>query len=203
MDEFISKDNVPMNMIDEVILDFHKERVIVLNNLILDDILENVILSILKWNKEDKNIPVEHRKPIWLYLQSPGGSSVIGFNLIDTITASETPVNTLCFAQCASMGFLIFLAGHKRYAFPNSVLMMHEGQITVINNASKAKDFMEFNDLSEERCKNFVLSHSKITSDFYDEIYKKEFYMYANEKGKELGCVDYIIGEDVELNKIF
>ena len=203
MDEFISKDNVPMNMIDEVILDFHKERVIVLNNLILDDILENVILSILKWNKEDKNIPVEHRKPIWLYLQSPGGSSVIGFNLIDTIMTSETPVNTLCFAQCASMGFLIFLAGHKRYAFSNSVLMMHEGQITVINNASKAKYFMEFNDLSEERCKNFILSHSKITSDFYDEIYKKEFYMYANEKGKELGCVDYIIGEDVELNKIF
>lgn len=203
MDEFISKDNIPINMIDEVIADFHKERVIVLNNLILDDILENVILSILKWNKEDKNIPVEHRKPIWLYIQSPGGSSVIGFNLIDTIMASETPVYTLCFAQCASMGFLIFLAGHKRYAFPNSILMMHEGQITVVNNTSKAKDFMEFNDLSEERCKNFVLSHSKITSDFYDEIYKKEFYMYANEKAKELGCVDYIIGEDVELNKIF
>ena len=59
-----------------------------------------------------------------------------------------------------------------------------------------------FNSL-DERIKNHVTSKTKITSEFYDSIYDKEYYMYANEEGKELGCVDYIIGEDVTINDIF
>ena len=159
-------------------------------------------MYIMKWNTEDKDLPVEKRKPIWLYLQTPGGDVIAGFSLIDVIQTSETPVYTVCFSDCASMGFHIFISGHKRYAFKNSILLIHDGEISVNNSSSKAKDTMKFFETLDKRIKNHVTTSTKITPEFYDSIYDKEYYMYANEEGKELGCVDYIIGEDVPLATI-
>ena len=122
--------------------------------------------------------------------------------LVDVIQASETPVYTVCFSDCASMGFHIFISGHKRYAFKNSILLIHDGEITVNNSSSKAKDTMKFFETLDKRIKNHVTSSTKITNEFYDSIYDKEYYIYANEEGKELGCVDYIIGEDVPVSTI-
>ena len=121
---------------------------------------------------------------------------------VDVIQASETPVYTVCFSDCASMGFHIFISGHKRYAFKNSILLIHDGEITVNNSSSKAKDTMKFFETLDKRIKNHVTSSTKITNEFYDSIYDKEYYIYANEEGKELGCVDYIIGEDVPMSTI-
>lgn len=190
------------SLLEEQIRDYLEQRIIIFNTGVTTDILEDVILHILKWNKEDKNILPEKRKPIWIYIQSPGGSVISGFNLIDVIEASETPVHTLCFSQCASMGFHIFIAGHKRYAFPNSIFMMHDGEISLTNSTSKAKDTMKFFDSLEARTKSYVIKHTNIDEAFYQEIYDKEYYMYANEEGKEFGCVDYVIGQDITLSEI-
>lgn len=188
--------------LDELIQENLDKRILVLNDEISVDILEKYSLYIMKWNAEDKDLPVEKRKPIWLYLQTPGGDVVAGFNLVDVIQASETPVYTVCFSDCASMGFHIFISGHKRYAFKNSILLIHDGEITVNNSSSKAKDTMKFFETLDKRIKNHVTSSTKITNEFYDSIYDKEYYIYANEEGKELGCVDYIIGEDVPISTI-
>ena len=199
IDSLIAED-IPLE--EEQIREHLDKRILVLNEEISVDILERCSLYILKWNTEDKNIPVEKRKPIWLYLQTPGGDVVAGFNLVDVIQASETPVYTVCFSDCASMGFHIFISGHKRYAFKKSILLIHDGEITVNNSSSKAKDTMKFFETLDKRIKNHVTSSTKITNEFYDSIYDKEYYIYANEEGKELGCVDYIIGEDVPMSTI-
>lgn len=187
---------------DETIRYYLDNRRLILNAIIDDDILENVTLHILKWNKEDKNLPVESRKPIWLFIQSPGGDVVNGNSLIDAIETSKTPVYTVCFAQCNSMGFHIFITGHKRYCFPNSILLIHDGEIRIENSSSKAKDTMKFIEALDQRVKNHVLKHTNITSEFYDSIYDTEYYIYGNTEGKELGIVDYVIGEDVSLEEI-
>lgn len=199
IDSLIAED-IPLE--EEQIREHLDKRILVLNEEISIDVLERCSLYILKWNTEDKNIPVEKRKPIWLYLQTPGGDVVAGFNLVDVIQASETPVYTVCFSDSASMGFHIFISGHKRYAFKNSILLIHDGEITVNNSSSKAKDTMKFFETLDKRIKNHVTSSTKITNEFYDSIYDKEYYIYANEEGKELGCVDYIIGEDVPMSTI-
>lgn len=189
-------------MTDELIQEYLDKRIIIFNKSVDSGILEKIALYILKWNAEDKDIPADKRNPIWLYIQSPGGSVIAGFNLIDVIASSQTPVYTLCFSQCCSMGFHIFISGHKRYAFKNSILMMHDGEISVSNSPSKAKDTMKFFDTMEKRIKDYTISRTAIDSDTYDNMYEKEYYMYANDEAKSLGCVDYIIGEDVQLDEI-
>lgn len=187
---------------EETIRELLEKRIIIFNDSVNISTLEDVSLQILKFNMQDKNLPKENRKPIWLFIQSPGGSVVSGFNLIDIIQTSETPVYTVCFANCASMAFHIFISGHKRYAFKNSILLNHDGEVSLSNSGSKAKDTMKFFENLDERVKDHVVSHTNISPEFYDSIYEKEYYMYANDEGKKLGCVDYIIGEDVSIDTI-
>lgn len=203
MDEFFTPPEESNSIVDELLRGMLNERIIVINGTISIDTLEAASLQIIKFNKQDKDIPRDKRSPIWLYIQSPGGSVMSGLNLIDIIESSETPVYTVCFSNCSSMAFHIFISGHKRFAFKNSILLNHDGEVSLSNSSSKAKDTMAFFNSLEERIKNHVVNKTKITPDFYDSIYEKEYYMYANEEGKNLGCVDYIIGEDVGLNDIF
>lgn len=178
------------------------QRKIVLNGIVDENTLENISLYIMQWNMEDKDLPISKRKSIWLYLDSGGGDVISGLNVIDVIKSSETPVNTVCFSQCASMAFHIFIAGHKRYAFKNSILLIHDGEVSISNSSSKAKDTMKFIENLDERVKQHVINNTKITAEFYDSIYDTEYYLFANDNGKELGCVDYIIGEDTPINTI-
>lgn len=187
---------------DELLKQLLNDRIIIMNDTVGNYTLEDVTLHIIRFNQEDKDLPKEKRKPIRLFIQSPGGSVITGFNLVDVIEASITPVYTVCFGNCASMAFHLFIAGHKRYAFKNSILLNHDGEISVSNSNSKAKDTIKFFESLDERTKQYVVSHTNITPEFYDSIYEKEYYMFANEEGKRLGCVDYIIGEDVTLESI-
>lgn len=203
MDEFFTFPEEENTIRDELLRSFLNDRTIIINDVVGTDILEAASLQIMKFNKIDKDIPAEKRAPIWIYIQSPGGSVMAGLNLVDIIESSETPVYTVCFSNCSSMAFHIFISGHKRFAFKNSILLNHDGEVSVNNSSSKAKDTMAFFNSLEERIKNHVIEKTNISSTFYDSIYEKEYYMYANEEGKTLGCVDYIIGEDVQLNDIF
>lgn len=200
MEELFGGGNDPIT--EELLKELLKHRILILNDEIDMCVLESVTLHILNFNREDKNLPKEKRVPIRLFIQSPGGNVISGFNLVDVITASETPVHTICFANCSSMAFHIFISGHKRYAFKNSILLNHDGEISLSNSGSKAKDTMKFFENLDKRIKDHVVSCTNISPEFYDSIYEKEYYMYANDEGKSLGCLDYIIGEDVSIDTI-
>lgn len=190
------------NVYEEIIKTNLDDRRIVLNNNIDASILEDVVLHIVKWNQEDKGKDKSARKKIYLYINSNGGDCISGFNLIDVIQASETEVCGVVFSCAASMAAYLIMACDARYCFNNSVILLHDGQIGASNSASKMKDTMKFFDAMDERTKQFVLDNTKITSEFYDEIYDKEYYIYGNGKGKELGIIDYVIGSDVNLSEI-
>lgn len=186
---------------DEILSKCNTQRKIVLNKDISNSILEEATLRILEWNREDVNIPPEARQPIWLYLQSNGGDVIAGLNLINAMNTSITPIFTVCFSMCASMAFHIFISGHTRFAFKDSVLLMHDGSVALWNSAAKAKDTMEFYNEVDYRLQKHVLSHTKMTEKYYKSIYTKEYYIFAD-NAKKLGCVDYIIGKDVDINTI-
>lgn len=200
MEELFAGDDDALR--DELLRELLYHRIIIVNAIIDSCTLEDVSLQIIKFNMEDKDIPKDKRKPIRLFLQSPGGNVISGFNLVDIIESSETPVYTICFANCSSMAFHIFISGHKRFAFKNSVLLNHDGDLSLSNSSSKVKDTMKFFETLDERIKNHIITHTNISEEFYDSIYEKEYYMYANEEGKRLGCVDFIIGEDVSIDAI-
>jgi ATP-dependent Clp protease protease subunit len=189
------------DMYTELLRENLDKRILVFNDSVDECVLDNYILYILKWNKEDQDLPVEKRQTITIYINSPGGNCIDGFNFVDAITASKTPIKGVCFGLAASMGYHILLACHERIAFYNSILLQHDGNIHISNSTSKAKDTMRFFDSMEERTKSYVLSRTNMTEEFYDKIYDQEYYMYADE-AKERGCIEKIIGKDCDLDYI-
>lgn len=202
MNELLELDTTNDALYQKNISDFLDNRVIVFNTVVDSDVMENVILYILKWNKEDQDLPIEKRKKIKLYISTPGGSTFTAWSLIDVITNSKTPVVGVCFDMCASAGFYMYIACHERVAFKNSAIMEHDGQVSIENSSKKAKDVMAFFDTMDERIKQHVLKYTNIDSDFYDNIYDTEYWFFANDKGRELGVVDKIIGENVDIDYI-
>lgn len=178
-----------------------KDRKLFLTCDIDECIIDDIVSHILQYNADDKGKPVEERKPILLYCSSNGGNVDPGFELIDVIRQSKTPVYTINLGYQYSMGFLIGLAGHKRYGSKTAKYLMHDGSNFIYNSGAKAQDQMEFNKRIEARVKEYVLDRTKITSEMYDAQMRKEWYMFSDE-AKELGVTDYIIGEDCDLDEI-
>lgn len=178
-----------------------KQRKLFLNEDVSSFSVVEIVKHIMQFNAEDRLIPVEERTPILLYVTSNGGEVDSGFELIDVIQSSKTPVYTINLGYQYSMGFLIGLAGHKRFAMPTAKYLMHDGSNFVFNSGAKAQDQMRFQQRVEGRIKQYVLSRSNVTSEEYDSNLRVEWYLFADE-AKEKGFVDCIIGIDCELDEI-
>lgn len=178
-----------------------KQRKLFINSDIDQISVGETIRHILQFNKEDKGVSPDKRQPILLYIVSNGGEIDSGFELIDVIRCSITPVYTINLGYQYSMGFLIGLAGHQRFATANAKYLMHDGSNFIYNSGAKAQDQMEFNRRVEERVKDYILSRSKITSEEYDSKLRVEWYLFADE-AKEKGFVDHIIGVDCDIEEI-
>ena len=178
-----------------------KQRKLFISTNICQETVDDAIRHIMQINREDMGVAREDRNPIILYVSSNGGDVDAGFALVDVILSSETPIYIVNQGYQYSMGFLIGLAGHKRFAMPHAKFLMHDGSQFIYNSVAKAQDQMEFNKKQEERIKQYVLSRTKITSEMYDSQMRKEWYMFADE-AKALGVTDYIIGEDCTINEV-
>lgn len=178
-----------------------KQRKLFLNMEIDQVSVADIARNIMQYNREDINIAPADRQPILLYVVSNGGEVDSGFELIDVIQSSKTPVYTINLGYQYSMGFLIGLAGHKRFATRNAKYLMHDGSNFVYNSGAKAQDQMEFNRKVEERVKQYIISRSNVTSEEYDSKLRVEWYLFADE-AKEKGFVDCIIGVDCDIDAV-
>lgn len=186
---------------DEVIKDFYDDRVLVINGDISDYLLEDIILHILRFNVEDRDVPPEKRKRCLIICDSEGGSVFTANNLIDVIRSSKTPVYALGMSIVASAALSIFINCHKRYGFKHTTYLQHDGSKNVSSSGSKARDFMNFLDRLDELDKQRTLEMTNITEEEYDNAVRDEQFFFSDE-GKAKGIVDYIIGEDCDLDDI-
>ena len=99
-----------------------KDRIIFIGTPIDDTIANLVIAQLLYLQMEDA------KKDIHLYINSPGGSVTAGMAIYDTMQLIKPDVSTFCMGQAASMGSFLLTAGAKgkRYALPNSRVMIHQ-----------------------------------------------------------------------------
>lgn len=189
-------------MLDDVFyLKDLKQRKLFLNTDVDQLSVFEIVKHIMQFNKEDKGLEVSERTPILLYITSNGGEVDSGFELIDVIESSKTPVYTINLGYEYSMGFLIGLAGHKRFATRNAKFLMHDGSQFIFNSGAKAQDQMEFQKKVEERVREYILEHSSLTDEEYDSKLRVEWYLFA-EEAKEKGFVDCIIGEDCDIEEV-
>lgn len=191
-----------VGMLDEIFfLKDLQQRKLFLSVDIEDVTIRHVVKHIMQFNAEDRGIAIKDRKPILLYISSRGGDIDAGFELVDVIQNSKTPVYTVNLGYQYSMGFLIGLAGHKRFATTNAKYLMHDGTQFIYNSGMKAQDQMDFQRYTEERIKSYVVARSKISPEEYDSKLRYEWYLYADE-AKEKGFTDMIIGVDCDIDMI-
>ena len=188
---------------EEIMRDCISNRILVFNEDVNDSLIENYIMYILRWNREDRNTEdVSKRRKITIILNSCGGDCMIGFGgMVNCIESSKTPIRVVGVGLVASMAFYIYICCKERFSFRDTVYLLHDGEKSAYNSGSKFKNVAAFFDNMDNRTKEHVLKYTNISEDFYDENYEKEVYLYADE-ARLLGCVDYIIGEDCTLDDI-
>ncbi|OQR54136.1 ATP-dependent Clp endopeptidase proteolytic subunit ClpP [Bacillus sp. CDB3] len=116
-----------------------KDRIIMLGSAIDDNVANSIVSQLLFLESQDPD------KDIHIYINSPGGSITAGMAIYDTMQFIKPQVSTICIGMAASMGAFLLAAGEKgkRYALPNSEVMIHQplggaqGQATEIEIAAK------------------------------------------------------------------
>jgi ATP-dependent Clp protease protease subunit len=180
-----------------------QDREIVINDTIEDYCVEEVIMPIIKWNKEDDereavwDFPIGSntayvRKPITIYLNTNGGDVFLGLVIAETIKKSKTPVHIRVLSLACSMGSIILMSGHKRMAYAFSNVLIHDGSTMVAGSTNKVKDHMKFYEEKNDQVKNFVLEHTTITGEKYDEMSDREWWL-TSRMALEYGIIDEII----------
>ena len=165
-----------------------KERIIFLVGPV-DDYSANLIVAQLLFLESENPT-----KDISLYINSPGGSVTAGMSIYDTMQFIKPDISTLCIGQAASMGAILLCGGaqKKRYALPNSRVMIHQplggvqGQATDID--IQAKEILLVRErLNQILAKNTGQTLSKIQADT-----ERDNFMTSPE-AKKYGLIDEIL----------
>lgn len=174
-----------------------KERIIFLGSGV-DDNVSNVIIAQLLFLEADNP-----EKDITFYINSPGGSVTAGMAIYDTMQYVKCDIATLCMGQAASMGALLLAAGAegKRYALPNSRIMIHQpmggfqGQATDID--IHAKEILRM----REDLNKILANHSKKTIKQIQKDTERDNFMSAAE-AKKYGIIDKVLMKREESEEI-
>ncbi len=165
-----------------------KDRIIMLSGEINDAVASSIVAQLLFLEAEDPE------KDIYLYVNSPGGVITSGFSIYDTMNYIRPDISTICIGQAASMGAFLLSCGAKgkRYALPNSRIMIHQplggaqGQATDIE--IQAKEILRLKDiLNRILAKNCDQKLQKIIKDT-----ERDFFMSAKES-QEYGLIDKVL----------
>jgi ATP-dependent Clp protease, protease subunit len=167
-----------------------KERVVFIVGPIDDYMANLVVAQLLFLESENPD------KDIHLYINSPGGVITSGLSIYDTMRFIKPDVATMCIGQAASMGAFLLSAGKKgkRYALPNSRIMIHQpsggaqGQATDIE--IQAREILYL----RERLNTLMADHTGQTLERIARDVERDFFMHAD-AAKEYGIIDQILVE--------
>ena len=165
-----------------------KDRIILLGTPIDDAVANLVIAQLLFLQAEDP------KKDIELYINSPGGSVTAGLAIYDTMQILSCDVKTYCLGQCASMGAVLLAAGAagKRYALPNSRIMIHQpwggAEGTAADISIQAQEILRL----KAMLNGILSSHSGQPLKKIEKDTERDFFMSA-EEAVEYRLVDSVI----------
>ncbi|HDI59768.1 MAG TPA: ATP-dependent Clp endopeptidase proteolytic subunit ClpP [Desulfobacteraceae bacterium] len=171
-----------------------KDRIIFLGSAINDEIANLLIAQLLFLESEDPE------KDINFYINSPGGIVTAGLAIYDTMQYIKPDITTVCIGQAASMGALLLAAGAsgKRYALPNSRILIHQplggsqGQAADI--AIQAKEILRIRDTLNE----ILARHTGRELIQIEKDTDRDFFM-TGEEAKAYGIVDHVMASREDL----
>lgn len=173
------------------------ERRVWLNEDVTDDSMYELIHYILKFNQEDKDIPIEKRKPIRLFFNSLGGDLDDQTAISQFIELSKTPIYGYGIGVIASAASLIYMSCHKKFILKGAYFIIHQGSAQLKGNYGDISAAMDdYNKVIEEMTE-FIIARTKFTSDEVREKIKRDWYVRSTE-AVEKGLADKII-TDIDL----
>ena len=165
-----------------------QERIIFLGQEVTDSLANQIVAFLLYLDSDDPS------KPIYLYINSPGGSVTAGLAIYDTMQHIKADVTTIYVGLAASMGSFLLAAGTpgKRLALPNSRIMIHQPSGGTRGQASDIQ--IEAREIVRVR-KQLNQIYSDRTGQALEKIEKdmdRDYFMSAPE-AKEYGLIDKVI----------
>lgn len=165
-----------------------KERIIFLGTAIDDTVANLIIAQLLYLDREDPD------KDIYMYIHSPGGIITAGLAIYDTMQLIKPDVATICVGFAASMGSVLLVGGAKgkRYALPNSTIMIHQASGGFEGAASdieiRAKEILRL----QNRIREIMAEHTGQPMDRIIRDTDRDFFMDALQS-KEYGIIDNVL----------
>ena len=165
-----------------------KDRIIFIGEPISDPLANYVIAQMLYLQMQDPG------KDINVYINSPGGSVTAGLAIYDTMQFVTCDVNTYCMGMAASMGAVLLCAGTKgkRFALPNSHVMIHQVSGGAQGTASDVERTVEFMYSLKRRLNVILAEHTGKTPEEVERDADRDKYMRA-EEAAAYGLVDQVL----------
>lgn len=176
----------------------NKNREFLLNKNVSADSVESIVKGIFEINRYDEKQELENkdyvRKPIKITIDSYGGSIYCGLLLVNAIENSDTPIHTYCYSKAMSMGFMIFVVGHKRFASPNATLMYHDAGTSLGDTLEGIEQGLEQLKKVVKRMDGMITAYTNIPQTKLDKIkkMKQNWYVFGDD-AVELGMVDELL----------
>ncbi|NLG83834.1 MAG: ATP-dependent Clp endopeptidase proteolytic subunit ClpP [Firmicutes bacterium] len=166
-----------------------RERIVILGDQVTDKTASLIVAQLLYLAAEDP------KKDIKLYINSPGGSITAGLAIYDTIQHIEPDVSTICVGLAASMGAFLLAAGAKgkRFALPNSEIMIHQPYLSgIIGPATEIKIHAEQMLKIKERLNRILSERTGQPLEVIARDVERDFFMTA-EEAKAYGLIDDVL----------
>ena len=188
-------DSANLQLADPSLVNFYADinkRVYWLTEEIGEETLD-LVQYITRWNREDKGMPIEERKPIRIIIDCGGGSLSISETLSNIIKMSKTPIYSIALGFVASGASVVHLSCHKKYALPNTVFVLHKGSCNGVSGTydeivSFARDYEK----QIEMLMEFYIENTKYTEEEIEENIQTDWYIRMDE-ATEKGLVDEVI----------
>lgn len=166
-----------------------KDRIIMLGSPIDDDVANIIVAQILFLESQDKT------KDIKLYINSPGGSVSAGLAVYDTMQHVHCDVSTICIGMAASMGAVLLAGGTKgkRFALPNSEIMIHQVLGGVEGQASDIKIRAERIFKTKDQLNKILAKHTGQSMKTIEHDTDRDNFMDPKQ-AQAYGLIDKILG---------
>lgn len=157
-----------------------QKRIFWLTDEINDDSY-SLVQYIIRINHEDYGVPIEERKPIRIYFNSPGGSLDVADTLCSIIEASKTPVYGYALGLVASAASLIYLACSKRFALDTAYWILHKGSANMSGDYNSITNALEDYQRQIQRLVNYYIEKTDFPSETIEEKIKTDWYIHSDE----------------------
>jgi ATP-dependent Clp protease protease subunit len=155
----------------------------------------DLVQYIIRWNREDKDIPIEERKPIRIIIDCGGGHLSVSETVSNVIKMSKTPVYGIALGYVASGATVIYLSCHKKYALPNSVFVLHKGSCSGVSGTyDEIVAFARDYEKQMETLIGFYIDNTGYTEEEIEENIQTDWYIRTKE-ALEKGIVDELVAD--------